>query len=558
MEYFVSAVTVLLLVAFIFIKNSLDDKKRVEKILNQVKNSFGKAPNKKYEDNELNNIKKLFERFSNENSIDDITANDLDLDSVFKRMNYCKSSMGSEYLYYRLRTPICDESLLENCEKKIEGLKNNEEERLSFVKFYLQIGRLKSFSFFETLDYFADIKPRSLLPEVISFVVFIIGIICLFILPPLAAALLIGVLVYNIISYYSLRGSIEENILIFSYMVRFINIAKQMTKINSKVLEDDLAFVKEATEKLEKFSKNSGIVTKNGASGVGIGNPLDMFADYGRMIFHVDLIKFNMMLSQVQENLDTIASLYMKLGEIESYVSLAFYRASLDFYCIPKREDNLSMTDGYHPLIDNPVTNSISAQRSVLITGSNASGKSTFLKTVALNYLFANTIHTCLANEFSAPYMHLFSSMSLRDSIESSDSYFMVEIKAIKRIIDFAKENPDIKILCFVDEVLRGTNTVERIAAGCEILKNFSNSNVLCFAATHDGELTHLLENCYDNYHFNEEIVENDVLFNYMIKSGRATSRNAIKLLNVMGFDDAIVANAEKMAEAFVKTGEWK
>lgn len=558
MDYFVSAIVVILIVVFIFYKNAYDEKNKLSKVMKQIEASFGKKPNKRYEDGELDNIKILFERFQSEDSIDDITANDLDIDSVFKRINYCKSSMGSEYLYYRLRTPLRDENLLSESEKKIEGIYKEDKERLNLIKFYLQIGRLKSYSFFDALDYFGDIKQRSLLPEIISFVLFIAGIACLFLLPPIAAFLLIGVLVYNIVTYYSLRGNIEEKIVIFGYIVNFIRLAQEMSKMDSVVFKDDLQYLKDAGQKLEKFTKNSSLVTNRQSAAVGIGNPLDMLLDYIKMFFHVDLIQFNRMLGEVQKNIDTIGSMYMKLGEIETYISIASYRASLSEFCIPKRSEKMVMTDGYHPLIDNPVTNSISADKNVLITGSNASGKSTFLKTVALNYLFANTIHTCLASEFLAPYMHLFSSMSLRDSLESSDSYFMVEIKAIKRIIDFSKENPDTKVLCFVDEVLRGTNTVERIAAGCQILKNFANNNVLAFAATHDGELTILLNDCYDNYHFDEEISGDDVLFNYMIKEGRATSRNAIKLLNVMGFDNSIVSSAESMATRFIETGEWK
>ena len=79
-----------------------------------------------------------------------------------------------------------------------------------------------------------------------------------------------------------------------------------------------------------------------------------------------------------------------------------------------------------------------------------------------------------------------------------------MEIKALKRILT-AAEQTGCPVLCFVDEVLRGTNTVERIAASSEILKYLKDKNVLCFAATHDIELTAILSGCYDNYHFQED-----------------------------------------------------
>ena len=107
------------------------------------------------------------------------------------------------------------------------------------------------------------------------------------------------------------------------------------------------------------------------------------------------------------------------------------------------------------------------------------------------------------------------------------------------------------------DEVLRGTNTVERIAASTEILRSLSGGNCICFAATHDIELTHLLENIYHNYHFAEEIAEDDIFFSYKIMNGRATTRNAIRLLGIMGYDQKIIKEAEQMADHFMKTGKW-
>ena len=109
-----------------------------------------------------------------------------------------------------------------------------------------------------------------------------------------------------------------------------------------------------------------------------------------------------------------------------------------------------------------------------------------------------------------------------------------------------------------MDEVLRGTNTVERIAASAQILKSLARENVICFAATHDIELTHLLENDYSNYHFEEEIKGDDIEFNYRLMDGRATTRNAIKLLRVMGYDEEIIQNAENLAEEFIVKGVWK
>ena len=113
-------------------------------------------------------------------------------------------------------------------------------------------------------------------------------------------------------------------------------------------------------------------------------------------------------------------------------------------------------------------------------------------------------------------------------------------------------------VLCFVDEVLRGTNTVERIAAATQILVSLTGAGIQCFAATHDIELTELLSQLYDNYHFEEEIREGDILFNYTLRKGKVGSRNAIRLLEIMGYDQSIIQKAQRQAEDFLQQGIWK
>ena len=83
-------------------------------------------------------------------------------------------------------------------------------------------------------------------------------------------------------------------------------------------------------------------------------------------------------------------------------------------------------------------------------------------------------------------------------------------------------------------------------------------SNVICFAATHDIELTYILEGCYANYHFEEEVRGDDVKFNYRLNRGRTVTRNAIRLLKLLGYPGNLVDNAEDRVSEFTKTGKWK
>ena len=134
----------------------------------------------------------------------------------------------------------------------------------------------------------------------------------------------------------------------------------------------------------------------------------------------------------------------------------------------------------------------------------------------------------------------------------------MVEIKALKWIMYKTVERNGLRVLCFLDEVLRGTNTIERIAACVKILSTLKKAGATCFVATHDIELTKLLTDEYDNYYFDESVTDNDISFSYLLKSGSATTKNAIKLLSLMGFSEDITKAAENMALDFEKNGKWR
>ncbi len=365
-------------------------------------------------------------------------------------------------------------------------------------------------------------------------------------------------MVYNNMSYFKVKNEIDPYITSFAYIFRLLEAVKKLQEHKSEVLSEEFKLLKKCSSSMNGFKTGSFLLMSTGRMS-GSGNPIDILLDFIRMGFHLDLIKFNQMLSEVRKHISDIDLMITTVGKIEAMIAVGAYRTSLDNYCVPVFSKKLEINaEGmYHPLLDNPVKNSLRTKSSVLITGSNASGKSTFLKTVALNSIFAQTIHTCLAENYSGSMFRIISSMSLRDDVQGGESYYMVEIRALKRIMNMVKEEGE-PVLCFVDEVLRGTNTVERIAASTQILKNMSAGNCLCFAATHDIELTYLLEQIYENYHFSEEFEGNDIYFTYKIINGRAQTRNAIKLLGIMGFSTEIIDVAEAMAGNFLETGVWQ
>ena len=551
---FLSVLVGISLIAYIL---GLRDSKRAEKtLLTRLKKNFGEAPKRNYKQDDLDHLQGYYKNHSADYQIDDTTWNDLNMDGVFARMNYCLSATGEEYLYHMLRTPLLDDDF-DSLEKKVSFLQKNEDARISLQLIFSKIGRNIRYSIYDYIDYLKDAGKFSNREHYLMLVLMALSICVCFFNFSIGFVAFVVLVVINLIRYFAVKGDIEPYLASYRYILRVIRSVSFFEKVNIPELEDDISALKKAASELKGFSKGSYILMSQSRMNSG-GNPAELILDYIRIATHIDLIKFNQMYKEISLHRDDLDTILTITGRIEAYISIACFRESFKgSFCIPEFEgDRYDAKELIHPLIQNAVANDISTKEGILITGSNASGKSTFLKNCAINTVLAQSIHTVLGKEYKAPLFEVYSSMALTDNIFEGDSYYIVEIKSIKRILDAAAKSGN-RVLCFVDEVLRGTNTIERIAASTEILKTFVKRNVTCFAATHDIELTSLLKDSLGIYHFEGNVTDNDVHFDYKIKSGPATNRNAIKLLGVLGYDESIVDNAQALADKFLATGNW-
>jgi Mismatch repair ATPase (MutS family) len=472
------------------------------------------------------------------------------------------SSVGEESLYKRLRTLRQNGQDLEKFGKMTECFEEHSNISKKLQSIYASIGRTKSVSFYDFIVKASKLKTKSSWKHYIGIFLILACIAGFFIVPVYAVIAFLLVLSCNIYFYYKEKNDVNNYFICFEYIIRLIRyggqIAEILKELKNNVFQKDITEIEALLDKTKGLKKGIFLISSQSVN----DSVVEMVMQYIRMIFHVDLIKFNSMVKKTSENIENINQLYEVIGDVEAALAAASFRTCLKeeygFYCIPdlNQKQGICFENIYHPLIKNAVTNSMQKEKNILLTGSNASGKSTFLKTVAINAILSQTIYTATARSYAMPYTMVCSSMALKDDLSSNDSYYMAEIKALKRIMD--KTGGNRTVLCFIDEVLRGTNTIERIAASSEILKYFRQSNVICFAATHDIELTYILEGCYANYHFEEEVSGDDVKFNYRLNRGRTVTRNAIRLLKLLGYPGNLVDNAEDRVSEFTKTGKWK
>lgn len=537
----------------------ITSKLATKSLYTRLKNKYGTINDTSYEYDEFEAISHYFKNTVNESDyyVDDITWNDLDMDSIYILINSCSSSVGREYLYKLLRTPVNKSDILSERERLINYLDSHEDERTKIMMALKKMGFTRKLSISDYLKNVFSLKPESNI-----FHYFVNALLIASLLYMILVDAVFGILMLLVSSgiaittYYKQKSKIETYFICIKQLVAMLDAGKDIAELNINELSEYNELFSKLNKKFAKVSRNSFLLVSSKENN---GSLVEIVMEYVRMFSHVDLIKFNSMLKHMSGNYDDVISLFDNLGLIDSMISVGNFRRIIPYYCTPVFTDtaNIDISEVYHLCIKNPVPNSIMENGPILITGSNASGKSTFLKSVAILAILAQSINTCPAKKYLAQYYRVYSSMALRDSIESGESYYIVEIKSLKRIMDKANEAGD-RILCFVDEVLRGTNTIERIAASSQILKELEAKSVLCFAATHDIELTYILKDYYSNYHFTEQVVDNEIVFSYELMKGRATSRNAIKLLEIIGYNKEIVEKAQNRAKDFANTGVWR
>lgn len=563
MEYIVLAGAMFFLIALLMGAEYINSRKFRRQNLEILYQRYGTLSERSYKAGEIEHIQKYCLKHPEENQIDDITWNDLNMDNIYQKMNTSCSAVGDEYLYYRLRTPIYDREEMEKWESQIRFFMEHEEERHSVQSLFFSMGRTGRYSLHEYIENLDILGERNNFKYILSNCMMLACIGVMFVSAPVGIIALIIMLCHNIVGYFKEYKQIEPYITSFRYINRMLDAADRIGHLTIAGILGEQKRLIECYHKMKEFIRNAYLIVYVEK---GNGDPFSLIVDYLRMAFYLDLIQFNNALHAVRGHLAEIDEIVTLLGKIETAVVIGSYRSSLsEGYCIPtirfeqETDRHIKIDQIYHPMLTEPVKNSVSVSKGILLTGSNASGKSTFLRTVAVNALLAQTIHTCLADSYDAPCFRIYSSMALKDDLIGGQSYYMVEIKSIKRILDQVQraEKEHGYVLCFVDEVLRGTNTVERIAASTQIMKMLASDHSLCFAATHDVELTKLLQKEYDNYHFEERIEEDDIFFPYKLMHGPATTRNAIALLKMLGYDDHIVKEAETMAERFLIGGGW-
>jgi hypothetical protein len=539
---------VLIILAFSIVLSAvLSARSRRRRLRRQLKAEWGaKQPARTTDEDAMTLIRQCFSEMPAPETaqawVDEITWKDLDMDKVFQYLNRTQSGIGEETLYRMLHaTDASDETLLRR-ERWMRALSGDEKNRTALQKRLRALGRDHDHGAFA---YIADpeiAKPaHAWLYYALALAPLVFVVLGLF--NPYLFLGILGSFIVNTMVYYGSKRVWMRELGAIRRLASMLLCARKMRRYPVAGMED-------AFRELQSFcAALRPMVLWNSLHEMERVHEFDFITDYLRIAFQLDVVSLIRLSGFIKKHGAEITRLYLLVGELDACVAVASVRESLSEFAVPEFWDQKRvLADSIaHPLIQDPVINSMDWKENVLVTGSNASGKSTFVKAIAINAVLAQSIYTCWAGRFQMPRAQVMSSMAIRDNVEGGESYFIVEIKSLKRILLALRD--DTPTLIFIDEILRGTNTVERIAASTALLTYLSAQNALCVAATHDIELTKLLP-AYRQVHFREEITPQGMVFPYKLCEGVSDTRNAIRLLEQMGFPAEVIEAADTMAAA--------
>jgi hypothetical protein len=506
------------------------------------------------DENELKGLNCDFSAFDGApEKIDTSHSFALDLDifganSLFQSINRTCTCYGKKILSQWFENPLTDKGLLLSRQEAVKELSRKD----SFIHHFRVLGLMEpgKNSDYEAMEAFINH------PDAISSKEFL-KTLC-FQIPFLWVILTAGVLLHFISPY----------ILVIFYIISLIISESQAIKINRlqentgkkiKILHSYFNLIETVeneefqspvlSELQSRFIKNHPKASGRFKKLVRLANELEQ---RNNLLIHLifnplllwDILKaFQIEQWKLQNGKDLIDWIQV-LGEMDAYCSLGLFSFNHPDYTFPAFTDNYFMLKGQalgHPLKNRNsfVRNDIDIEKHpffVIITGANMAGKSTYLRTVGINFVLACTGAPVCAESLTLYPARLVSSLRTSDSLLENKSYFFAELKRLKMIIDRLQAGE--KLFILLDEILKGTNSVDKQKGSLALVQQFVRLQSCGIIATHDlllGNLIDAFPENITNYRFEADIQNNELSFSYRLQTGIAQNMNACFLMQKMG-----------------------
>lgn len=462
---------------------------------------------------------------------------DLDIignNSLYQYLNICRTHMGRKKLY----DSLCNNDLKSDFNKRQEAIKELGNNLKFCLEFEANNFRIEENTFFSKVN---KVELKGLAINLIIGISLSLTFVALFILAGLDIInpyLLIIPCIIQILNFF-----------IFSNInKKTLEEIKNINNISSSIY-DALKLFKDTSMQSEILKMHSDNIVK----GRKYVKKLDLISGFDSIrynpligaIFNA-FIPFSIIISllcmkTINNYSDSITKGIESFEELEMLVSLCVIKHTKECVTLPKRLDEVSIkcTNVLHPLLTEMrcIGNDFNTNNGInVITGSNMSGKTSFMRTIGINIVLMNAGTYVNAESFSSSYVNLFTSMRISDDITKGISTFYAELLRIKKAIDCTKTGKN--MLTLIDEVFSGTNSNDRIKGAISLMKMLDKPNSIVLMTTHDFELCDIKGENITNYHFSEYYENDKIKFSYKLEKGKCTTTNAMYLMKLVGIEN--------------------
>ncbi len=490
-------------------------------------------------------------------ALDAPTWMDLDMDSVFSCMDRTHTNAGELMLYRMLHRILNEPDELEARNRAVRCMMDDESARMNIRTALHNIGRDAKVDLTAML-WTNDIPDlgHTRLYNLLAASALASAVAAVFVGPAVLLFCTLPLFVINtLLSTVILRDRIIESLRTLRYLGQVIGMAEKLASIDCEPVHAWQKGIRSALPAASGILKGIRLLNPEGSATAEFFQQIMYFI---LTLFLVEVRAFNRVVAEVRRNRAELQDLVRLIGELDAIQSVASFRSSLECCCEPEflgGPPKLDILDGWHPLTSTPVPNSLHCNdECFFITGSNMAGKSTFLRMIAVNVVLAQTFHFCCARRYAATPFRLASSIAHLDDITGSTSYFLAEGKRLLHLLRNAEQDKT-PYLCIVDEMLRGTNSVERHAASLAVLRRLAETGAIVIVASHDTDLGCMLKERYEVFHFSESFEDDNLAFDYKLKPGICASGNAIRTLEWLGFPSPVIQEARRYLARISETG---
>ncbi len=476
-------------------------------------------------------------------AVDQRTAADLDLDDVFRGIDRTAGAPGRQRLYARLRRPTTS-AAAGAFDELVSGIgPDAPPARRAFE-------HLGGASSHELPHLFLGHEPER--PAAFVFApVLTVAAAVLALASPLSAKAflaLVGLCVMNIVVRLAYRSRVATHLRALPPLRALIRAGIALSRPESGIPAMHRERVAAAVAPLRVFLAPTTWVAAEAEMRLDTAR---LAYEYANLLFLLDVDAYLFSFALLRGRREAIRELWETVGDLDAAFAVSEWRRSLRSWCRPRfvaAGAPLRIGGAFHPLLLEPVANDVTVSgRGLLLTGSNMSGKTTLLKTLGLETLLGGTVATCPATSYEGPFLVPSSAIGRRGCLREGISDYLAEVR---RVLELVRQVEGAARLFLLDELFRGTNALERIAAGKAVLAYLSRGAHVTAVSTHDVELLLLLAERYEPWHFREAVAGGDLTFDYVLRPGLSSSRNAIALLAGAGFPESLVDDARETVEA--------